>query len=70
MCVFVLQTLSTEPKFGKSLNKHFEGQNTLPSSVRIPSFSGTYADFLLIVSCPPPIEPESEGYSDSRAVHL
>ncbi|RPB03533.1 hypothetical protein L873DRAFT_1826195 [Choiromyces venosus 120613-1] len=48
MCVFVLQTLSTEPKFGMSLNKHFEGQNTLPSSVRIPSFSGTYADYLII----------------------
>lgn len=50
MCVFVLQTLSTEPKFGKSLNKRFEGQNTLPASVRIPSFSGTYADYLIIVS--------------------
>jgi hypothetical protein len=54
MCVFVLQTLSTESKFGKSLNKHFEGQNTLPSSVRIPSFSGTYADYLIIASCSPP----------------
>ncbi|KAF8253145.1 hypothetical protein K440DRAFT_643140 [Wilcoxina mikolae CBS 423.85] len=48
MCVFVLQTLSTEPKFGKSLNKRFEGQNSLPSSVRIPSFSGSYADYLII----------------------
>ncbi|RPB12432.1 hypothetical protein P167DRAFT_587994 [Morchella conica CCBAS932] len=48
MCVFVLQTLSTEPKFGMSLNKRFEGQNTLPASVRIPSFSGTYADYLII----------------------
>jgi hypothetical protein len=49
MCVFVLQTLSTEPKFGKSLNKRFEGQNSLPASVRIASFSGTYADYLIIV---------------------
>ncbi|CCX09737.1 high-temperature-induced dauer-formation protein-domain-containing protein [Pyronema domesticum] len=48
MCVFVLQTLSTEPKFGKSLNKRFEGQNSLPASVRIASFSGTYADYLII----------------------
>lgn len=48
MCVFVLQTLSTEPKFGKSLNKCFEGQNSLPASVRIPSFSGSYADYLII----------------------
>lgn len=50
MCVFVLQTLSTEFKFGKSLNKRFEGQNSLPASVRIPSFSGSYADYLIIVS--------------------
>ena len=50
MCVFVLQTLSTEQKFGKSLNKRFEGQNTLPASVRIPSFGGSYADYLIIVS--------------------
>ncbi|KAI5780872.1 high-temperature-induced dauer-formation protein-domain-containing protein [Geopyxis carbonaria] len=48
MCVFVLQTLSTEAKFGKSLNKCFEGQASLPASVRIPSFSGTYADYLII----------------------
>lgn len=49
MCIFVLQTLSTEAKFGKSLNKRFEGQNTLPASVRIPGFSGSYADYLFIV---------------------
>ncbi|KAL7273727.1 hypothetical protein RUND412_003408 [Rhizina undulata] len=48
MCIFVLQTLSTEPKFGMSLNKGFEGQNTLPATVRIPAFSGTYADYLII----------------------
>lgn len=52
MCVFVLQTLSTEPKFGKSLNKRFEGQSSLPASVRIPSFGGSYADYLIIVSSP------------------
>jgi len=52
MCVFVLQTLSTEPKFGKSLNKRFEGQDSLPASVRIPSFSGSYADYLIIVGPP------------------
>ncbi|KAL9012048.1 MAG: hypothetical protein Q9173_003158 [Seirophora scorigena] len=48
MCVFILQTLSTEPSFGKSLNRAFIGQETLPLDVRIPDFSGTYADFLLI----------------------
>ncbi|EPS37691.1 hypothetical protein H072_8558 [Dactylellina haptotyla CBS 200.50] len=44
MCVFVLQTLSSEPKFGKSLNKKFENQNLLPPSVRISGFAGSYAD--------------------------
>lgn len=50
MCIFVLQTLSTEAKFGNSLNKRFEGHGTLPASVRIPGFSGSYADYMLIVS--------------------
>ncbi|EON63031.1 hypothetical protein W97_02257 [Coniosporium apollinis CBS 100218] len=47
MCIFVLQTLSAEPNFGKSLNKTFEGQETLPASIRIPNFHGTYADYLI-----------------------
>lgn len=50
MCVFVLQTLSTEPNFGKKLNKKFEGQDSLPASIRIPNFHGTYADYLVTVS--------------------
>lgn len=49
MCIFVLQTLSAEPKFGQSLNKKFEEQNTLPPSMRIASFSGSFADYLIIV---------------------
>jgi len=49
MCIFVLQTLSVEPHFGKSLNKTFEGQETLPASIRIPNFHGTYADYLITV---------------------
>lgn len=49
MCVFVLQTLSTEPNFGKRLNKNFEGQDYLPASIRLNDFAGTYADFLIIV---------------------
>ena len=48
MCVFVLQTLSVEANFGKSLNKKFEAQETLPQNIRIPNFRGTYADFLII----------------------
>lgn len=50
MCIFVLQTMSVEPNFGKSLNKTFEGQATLPVSVRIPNFHGSYADYLITVS--------------------
>lgn len=49
MCVFLLQTMSVEPNFGKNLNKRFEAQDTLPSSIRIQSFNGTYADFLIHV---------------------
>lgn len=56
MCVFILQTLSTEPDFGKSLNRAFIGQETLPLSVRIPDFTGTYADYLIIVSFVLPLE--------------
>ncbi|KAK6347142.1 hypothetical protein TWF696_007221 [Orbilia brochopaga] len=48
MCVFVLQTLSSEPKFGKSLNKKFENQNLLPPSVRISGFSGSYAEYVIL----------------------
>ena len=50
MCVFVLQTLTTEPNFGKRLNRKFEDQQALPPSVRLAEFDGTYADFLIIVS--------------------
>lgn len=58
MCIFVLQTLSAEPNFGKSLNKRFEGQDSLPANVRIPHFSGTYADYLIIVSAFPTLEKQ------------
>lgn len=47
MCVFILQTLSVEPTFGRRLNKPFIGQDSLPSTVRIPNFHGTYADYLI-----------------------
>jgi hypothetical protein len=50
MCVFLLQTLSVEPNFGKNLNKKFEAQETLPPTIRIQSFNGTYGDFLIHVS--------------------
>jgi hypothetical protein len=52
MCVFVLQTLSVEPNFGKNLNKTFEGQESLPPSIRIPNFHGTYADYVITVCVP------------------
>ncbi|KAL7823810.1 high-temperature-induced dauer-formation domain-containing protein [Trichoderma gracile] len=47
MCAFLLQTLSVEVSFGSHLNKSFEGQESLPPSIRINGFRGTYADFLL-----------------------
>ncbi|CAG8956354.1 hypothetical protein HYFRA_00003735 [Hymenoscyphus fraxineus] len=47
MCVFILQTLSVEPNFGKSLNKKFENQETLPMTIRLQNFSGSYADFII-----------------------
>ena len=49
MCVFVLQTLSVEDNFGYSLNKKFERQETLPASIKIDHFNGTYGDFLISV---------------------
>ncbi|ORY82024.1 high-temperature-induced dauer-formation protein-domain-containing protein [Protomyces lactucae-debilis] len=48
MCVFILQPLSAESKFAKSLSKPFEGHNSLPASVRIPSPHCTYADYLVV----------------------
>ncbi|KAF7552135.1 hypothetical protein G7046_g7514 [Stylonectria norvegica] len=47
MCAFLLQTLSVETNFGINLNKYFEGQDSLPVSIRVPGFRGTYADFLI-----------------------
>lgn len=47
MCVFILQTLSVEPTFGRRLNKPFMGQDSLPSVIRIPNFHGSYADYLI-----------------------
>jgi len=47
MCAFLLQTLSVETTFGLSLNKTFEGQHSLPPSIRINGFHGSYADFLI-----------------------
>lgn len=49
MCAFLLQTLSVEKNFGVNLNKYFETQDALPPSIRVPNFSGTYADFLIHV---------------------
>ncbi|KAJ5794668.1 hypothetical protein N7457_001267 [Penicillium paradoxum] len=48
MCVFILQTMSAEPTFGKSLNKSFEAQETLPQSIRLLKFRGSYADYLIM----------------------
>lgn len=47
MCVFILQTLSVEEKFGRKLNTPFTFQETLPTVLLIPNFHGSYADFLI-----------------------
>lgn len=49
MCAFLLQTLSVEKNFGLNLNKSFEAQDTLPPTIRIAGFRGTYGDFLIQV---------------------
>lgn len=52
MCIFILQTMSVEPNFGKSLNLKFAAQDTLPQSIRLPNFRGSYADYLITVCLP------------------
>lgn len=47
MCIFILQTMSVEPNFGKSLNLKFAAQETLPQSIRLSNFKGSYADYLI-----------------------
>ena len=49
MCIFILQTMSTEQNFGRNLFKTFEGQESLPQNIRIPNFRGSYGDFLIMV---------------------
>jgi hypothetical protein len=56
MCVFILQTMSAEPTFAKSLNNSFEAQETLPQSIRLPKFRGSYGDYLITVCLLPPSE--------------
>ncbi|KAH8554602.1 high-temperature-induced dauer-formation protein-domain-containing protein [Umbelopsis sp. PMI_123] len=48
MSAFVLQTLSSDRAFGVKLNKPFDGHSSLPNSVRLPAFHGSYADFVII----------------------
>lgn len=47
MCVFILQTLSVEEKFGQRLNVAFGFQETLPGVLQIANFHGSYVDFLI-----------------------
>jgi hypothetical protein len=49
MSTFILQTLSAAKGFAASLNRPFEGQGALPSSVRLSNFRGSYADFMITV---------------------
>lgn len=50
MCVFILQTLSIEERFGQKLNQPFLLSETLPQTLQIPKFHGSYADFTISVS--------------------
>jgi len=52
LSAFILQTLSAQRGFAVSLNRPFEGQSALPSSVRLSNFHGSYGDFLIIVHNP------------------
>ena len=49
MCIFILQTLSIEERFGQKLNQTFAMSDTLPQTLQIPKFHGSYADFLISV---------------------
>lgn len=49
MCSFILQTLSSDRTFSVKLNKAFEGHVSLPVSIRLPNFQGSYADYLILV---------------------
>ncbi|KAL9549615.1 hypothetical protein MBANPS3_005114 [Mucor bainieri] len=48
MCAFMLQTLSSSKDYSAKLNKPFSTHSSLPSSIRLYAFNGTYADFLII----------------------
>lgn len=48
MCAFMLQTLSSSKEYSLKLNKPFATHSSLPASIRIYAFNGTYADFLII----------------------
>ena len=50
MCIFVLQTLSVEDNFGSRLNKTFQKPESLPPAIKIDNWSGSYGDFLIVVS--------------------
>lgn len=66
LCIFILQTMSAEPNFGKSLNMKFEAQETLPQPIRLLKFRGSYADYLIMVW---PFHPEHEAHLLILTVH-
>lgn len=54
MCVFVLQTLSVEPGFGKHMNEKIKGYSISPARQRLPDLSDSFSSFgdLLIMVGP------------------
>lgn len=49
MCIYVLQTFSTEDNFAQQCNHIFRHSETLPPAMRIANFHGSYTDFLICV---------------------
>ncbi|KAI9892200.1 MAG: hypothetical protein M1814_001659 [Vezdaea aestivalis] len=47
MCIFVIQTMSAEGQFSKSINKPFADHDSLPQATKIDGFIGSYADYLI-----------------------
>lgn len=69
MCVFVLQTMSVEPGFGKRMNEKIKGYSTSPARQRLPDLSDSFSsfgDFLIMVS--PPFSPATSTIYENECL--
>ncbi|CAN6603905.1 hypothetical protein TRVA0_002S03356 [Trichomonascus vanleenenianus] len=48
LCAYFLLYLSADESYAKALLKKFEGQNALPSAIKVSTFYGSYADYMII----------------------